>query len=222
MATSDDETLYLRPDIARAARRSISAARHWDLPEPDGHRGTRQGWTIPTLRTWAKNRRPDLIDAIEALAAGTRLSEEEAKAANPRHAIRKWSEEDTAYALRDDISVAQIAEDLGRTQKAVYAHRYTHGKHEREAARWTKDEDEYLAREDLSTAQIAEDLGRTISSVRARRAKLLGPQFTRRPWSEDEDAYILRDDITAAVMAQQLGRSEGSIMVRRHRLRQSS
>lgn len=71
----DMQIFHTRGALARAAGRTSATSTQWKLPTPDARIAEKYGWRAATLREWAQDRRPDLLDAIDELEA----SEEEGR-----------------------------------------------------------------------------------------------------------------------------------------------
>lgn len=82
---------HSRRALAVAAGRRESSATEWKMPEPDARVGSSYGWLAETLREWATDRRPDLLEAVKLLEdSEPKLRQPPAEAARRRETrVRK-------------------------------------------------------------------------------------------------------------------------------------
>lgn len=107
----------------------------------------------------------------------------------------RWSEEDTAYLAENYnvLPVEEVAEELGRTVKAVFKKSYEIGITNYKLRPWKMKELRFLEEnaDKMMAKEIAQHLGRTVGSVLAKAAHV-GLQFTSvRKHHRDEDVALV-------------------------------
>lgn len=126
----------------------------------------------------------------------------------------RWTEEEDLFLIenRENMTVREIAEKLGRTLNAVNSRmKYIFGC--KKIKKWDHTEDEFILEnyKNMSQTEIARILGRKKYAICYRARKLGLPK--RKPYIEYEKNYI-KDNYkkeTPKEIAEKLGRTEGSV-----------
>jgi hypothetical protein len=141
---------------------------------------------------------------------------------------KRWTPDDDATVLRDDIELVEMCVLLKRSFQTIRVRRSRLLREldtlptPRGNTKWTDADDAMVVRDDIKIADLCRLLGRSWQSVTRRRRHLARNLSTPRHFSRytpEEDAIVLREDLKMVDICRLLGRSYDSIKWRRRFLR---
>lgn len=134
----------------------------------------------------------------------------------------KWTKAELELLVKSDLSDAELAKKLHRTEKTVSMRRKTARREavgSKDKVRWTPEEIELAYNSTYGEdEELAKKLGRTVSAVQTMRRKervRRGDKLIRKPWSYQE-LQLLETDLTDEEISEKTGRSMSSIYAKRY------